>query len=295
MEGVALVPVQEIHALLQRVAGELGLPPPVLPTEYRFRLKEIRVKRTGAADGAGGAAGAAGADGAGAADAPAEPVLNVQSKMDVCEVWLTYFPLLFVQPWGYRRALMGDLQITPVAWLSVANYHSLEFCEEAPQRTGPRRLEFQYEARNSAPRRVYRPMMAAGDLLRFLSSAAAQRGRGADAEAAEVGPEAAEAGVEAEAAAGVKQEAKQEKHEARAAAVKAEAPAEPPPPPGGPVEPVDSALRRARRFCELELDCAGLGARAARDAELEPLLRRARAVLNSALVEAAAGLLEAIG
>ncbi len=35
MEGVALVPVHEIHALLQRVAGELGLAPPALPAEFR--------------------------------------------------------------------------------------------------------------------------------------------------------------------------------------------------------------------------------------------------------------------
>ena len=45
MDSVALVPVQEIHALLQRVAGELGLAPPALPAEFRFRLKDLRVKR----------------------------------------------------------------------------------------------------------------------------------------------------------------------------------------------------------------------------------------------------------
>jgi hypothetical protein len=360
MEGVALVPVHEIHALLQRVAGELGLAPPALPAEFRFRLKELRVKRADAGGSAGGAGGAgggpggvpaggapSGAPGAGSGAAapgppaepapdppaepapgpPAEPALSAQSKIDVCETWLTYCPLLFAQPWGFRRALMGDLQDQPVAWLSAANYPSLEFWEEPPQRTGPRRLEFQHEARNGgAPRRVYRPMMAPGDLLRFLASA---RARGRGAAEAEAGPPVGP--LEAEA-----KEAK---------AKPAPPPAPPPPPqplkqergcqpppapllrepaagaPGGPEpaagapkgpepaalaagapkqpEHAEPALRRARRFCELEADCAALGAGAAgapmgAEPDLEPARRRARALLHGALVEAAAGLLEAL-
>jgi hypothetical protein len=359
MEGVALVPVQEIHALLQRVAGELGLAPPALPAEFRFRLKELRVKRADAGGSAGGAGGAgggpggvpaggapSGAPGAGSGAAapgppaepapdppaepapgpPAEPALSAQSKIDVCETWLTYCPLLFAQPWGFRRALMGDLQDQPVAWLSAANYPSLEFWEEPPQRTGPRRLEFQHEARNGgAPRRVYRPMMAPGDLLRFLASARA-RGRGAAGAEAEAGAPAGP--VEAEAPAKL-EPAKLEPAKLEPAKLEPAKPEpaklEPPPAaPGAPAGPAlpreraapaagapegpepaapaaEPALRRARRFSELEADCAALGvgegsrgAHGAPAPDLEPARRRARALLHGALVEAAAGLLETL-
>ena len=66
-------------------------------------------------------------------------------------------------------------------------------------------------------------------------------------------------------------------------------------------EPAEPALRRARRFSELEADCAALGvgegsrgAHGAPEPDLEPARRRARALLHGALVEAAAGLLEAL-
>jgi hypothetical protein len=45
MEGVANVPVQEIHALLPARGGRAGVAPPALPAEFRFRLKDLRVKR----------------------------------------------------------------------------------------------------------------------------------------------------------------------------------------------------------------------------------------------------------
>jgi hypothetical protein len=339
MEGVALVPVQEIHALLQRVAGELGLAPPALPAEFRFRLKELRVKRVDAGGSAGAGSGAAapevpaperpapeppapeppapGPPAEPAPGPPAEAPLSAQSKIDVCETWLTYCPLLFAQPWGFRRALMGDLQDQPVAWLSAANYPSLEFWEEPPQRTGPRRLEFQHEARNGgAPRRVYRPMMAPGDLLRFLASARA-RGRGAAGAEAEaggsLGPVEAEAPAKPEPA--KPEPAKPEP--AKPEPAKLEPPPAAPGAPAGPAlprehaapaapaapaaEPAEPALRRARRFSELEADCAALGvgegsrvAHGAPAPDLEPARRRARALLHGALVEAAAGLLEAL-
>ena len=341
MEGVALVPVQEIHALLQRVAGELGLAPPALPAEFRFRLKELRVKRADAGGSAGAGSGAAapevpapeppalGPPAEPAPGLPAEAPLSVQSKIDVCETWLTYCPLLFAQPWGFRRALMGDLQDQPVSWLSAANYPSLEFWEEPPQRTGPRRLEFQHEARNGgAPRRVYRPMMAPGDLLRFLASARA-RGRGAagaEAEAgASFGPVEAEAPVKPEPAKPEPAKPEPAKPEpAKPEPAKFEPPPAAPGAPAGPALPreraapaargpsgalpaapaapaAEPALRRARRFSELEADCAALGvgegsrgAHGAPAPDLEPARRRARALLHGALVEAAAGLLEAL-
>jgi hypothetical protein len=90
--------------------------------------------------GGGGAGGGGAADASGAPQqllpaesaAGVEPALSAQSKIDVCETWLTYYPLLFAQPWGFRRALMGDLQDQPVSWLCTSNYPSLEFCEEPP-------------------------------------------------------------------------------------------------------------------------------------------------------------------
>ena len=263
--------------------------------------------------GGGGAGGGGAADASGAPQqllpaesaAGAEPALSAQSKIDVCETWLTYYPLLFAQPWGFRRALMGDLQDQPVAWLSAANYPSLEFWEEPPQRTGPRRLEFQHEARNGgAPRRVYRPMMAPGDLLRFLASARA-RGRGAAGAEAEAGGSlgpvevagAPSGPVAAEAAAAEAQPVKMEAPQAPQALPQARPQALPKP----AAEPAEPALRRARRFSELEADCAALGvgegsrgAHGAPAPDLEPARRRARALLHGALVEAAAGLLEAL-
>jgi len=303
MEGVALVPVQEIHALLQRVAGELGLAPPALPAEFRFRLKELRVKRAG-----GGAAEVSGAPEpllSGESAAGGEPALSDRSKIDVCETWLTYYPLLFAQPWGFRRALMGDLQDQPVSWLCTANYPSLEFCEEPPQRTGPRRLEFQHEARNGgAPRLVYRPMMAAGDLLRFLASARA-RGRGAagaEEAGASLGPVEAEAQAKSEPAKPEPAKPEPAKLEPPPAAPGASAGPALPRERAAPAAPAaEPALRRARRFSELEADCAALGvgegsrgANGVSAPDLEPARRRARALLHGALVEAAAGLLEAL-
>jgi len=80
-------------------------------------------------------------------------------------------------------------------------------------------------------------------------------------------------------------------------AAQAQAPQAPRKPAAEPA--AEPALRRARRFCELETDCAALGVGGAGaprgpEPDLEPARRRARALLHGALVEAAAGLLEAL-
>ena len=89
-------------------------------------------------------------------------------------------PGSFAQIWGYRRALMGNLQDEPLGDLCREKFASLEFAEEIPSRNTARRLEYQEEQRNTgAARRIYRPMMCAGDLLQFLASDIARRGCGA--------------------------------------------------------------------------------------------------------------------
>lgn len=69
------------------------------------------------------------------------------------------------------------MQDQPLLVLSRENFPSLEFAEEIPTRSSVRRLEFVDEQRNEgAARRIYRPMMCAQDLLRFLASDFARRG-----------------------------------------------------------------------------------------------------------------------
>ena len=69
------------------------------------------------------------------------------------------------------------MQDQPLLVLSRDNFPSLEFAEEIPTRSSVRRLEFVEEQRNEgAARRIYRPMMCAADLLRFLASDFARRG-----------------------------------------------------------------------------------------------------------------------
>ena len=83
-ETVELVPLAEVDAVVKLAAlldpRLLAAP---LPTEYKFRMKEVRVKRA----------------------RPAKD-LTLQCKLDVSECWMAYVPGCFVQPWGYRRALM---------------------------------------------------------------------------------------------------------------------------------------------------------------------------------------------
>ena len=68
------------------------------------------------------------------------------------------------------------MQDQPLGVLSRDNYPSLEFAEEIPTRNTARRFEYSEEQRNAgATRRIYRPMMSAGDLLRFLASDVARR------------------------------------------------------------------------------------------------------------------------
>ena len=74
----------------------------------------------------------------------------------------------------------GDMQDQPLLSLTPENYPSLEFLEEAPARGSARRLEFAHEHRNGGgARRLYRPMMCAADVLRFLGTEFAQRAGGA--------------------------------------------------------------------------------------------------------------------
>jgi hypothetical protein len=86
-ETVELVPLAEVDAVVKLAAlldpRLLAAP---LPTEYKFRMKEVRVKRA----------------------RPAKD-LTLQCKLDVSECWMAYVPGCFVQPWGYCRALMVRL------------------------------------------------------------------------------------------------------------------------------------------------------------------------------------------
>ena len=93
---------------------------------------------------------------------------------------MVYLPGSLSQTWGYRIALMGEMQDQPLGDLSCEKYASLEFAEEIPTRNTAQRLEYQEEQRNTgAVRRIYRPLMCVGDLLQFLASDVARRGCGA--------------------------------------------------------------------------------------------------------------------
>lgn len=88
---IALVPLEDVDKMLQRAAScaaneALAVH---LPTRYKFRLRDIRTRRTGP-------------EGDPAAGRP----LTAECKFDVAECWMAYFPGCFAQTWGYRRALM---------------------------------------------------------------------------------------------------------------------------------------------------------------------------------------------
>ena len=87
---VELAPLNEVDAILQHAASHANKLSLKLPAQYRFRMKDIRVKRADPA----------------AETATASPPLTLRCKLDVGECWMAYVPGNFAQPWGYRRALM---------------------------------------------------------------------------------------------------------------------------------------------------------------------------------------------
>ena len=87
---VELAPLNEVDAILQHAASHANKLSLKLPAQYRFRMKDIRVKRAVPA----------------AEAAAAGPPLTLRCKLDVGECWMAYVPGNFAQPWGYRRALM---------------------------------------------------------------------------------------------------------------------------------------------------------------------------------------------
>jgi hypothetical protein len=94
---VELAPLNEVDAILQHAASHANKLSLKLPAQYRFRMKDIRVKR---------AVPAAGAPKGPEETAAAGPPLTLRCKLDVGECWMAYVPGNFAQPWGYRRALM---------------------------------------------------------------------------------------------------------------------------------------------------------------------------------------------
>jgi hypothetical protein len=91
---VELAPLNEVDAILQHAASHANKLSLKLPAQYRFRMKDIRVKRADPAAGGNGKT------------ATASPPLTLRCKLDVGECWMAYVPGNFAQPWGYRRALM---------------------------------------------------------------------------------------------------------------------------------------------------------------------------------------------
>jgi hypothetical protein len=87
---VELAPLNEVDAILQHAASHLNKLSLKLPAQYRFRMKDIRVKRAVPA----------------AETATASPPLTLRCKLDVGKCWMAYVPGNFAQAWGYRRALM---------------------------------------------------------------------------------------------------------------------------------------------------------------------------------------------
>ena len=98
METLELVPLADVDAVFKTAAAlDASLVPLPLPAEFRFRMKEIRVKRR--SEGA---------------------ALSPQCKLDVSECWMAYVPGCFAQPWGYRRALMVRRPLRPLRPLRAA-------------------------------------------------------------------------------------------------------------------------------------------------------------------------------
>ncbi len=96
---VELAPLSEVDAVLQHAASHVNKLSLKLPVQYRFRMKDVRVKRAVPA----------------AETATASSPLTLRCKLDVGECWMAYVPGNFAQPWGYRRALMVSRRAFPLS------------------------------------------------------------------------------------------------------------------------------------------------------------------------------------